>query len=151
MKIAIAILVAGLTIQIGYGQACGIYRIKYTAFIQSNNAEVVQVKLPSIPFLHGYEKKGSETAFIVSDVVKNKIEVEIRSPLTSYLSDDASIYLDLYREKNEALPVILIVLKENIRQELTIILSWDQIEMKKIEDGRFGNLFELNLNEIKVE
>jgi len=145
-------LVAGLTIQIGYGQACGIYRIKYTAFIQSNNnAEVVQVKLPSISFLHGYEKTGSERAFIVSDVVKNKIEVEIRSPLTSYLSNDASIYLELYREKNEALPIILIVLKENIRQELTITLSWDQIEMKKIEDDRFGNLFELNLNEIKVE
>lgn len=134
-----------LTFQIGYGQACGVYRIKYVIEIQSSSMQVLQIKVPSIPFLHGYIEKESERAFILAEVTNNKAALETVSQLTSELYDDANRYIKLYSKKREALPVIIILAENNERRELTLLLSWDQIEMNQVDDEQFGNLFEMKL------
>jgi hypothetical protein len=151
MKSLIAIFLLMITAQMGFGQACGIYRVKYVGEIVSENVEIIKVKLPTIPFLH--EKKGSdlESKFVELKTNGNHIEKEVSSHITSKLYSKADTYLKLYQSKREKLPIKFVILEEGKETEITIELYWDEIEIREIEDEGFGRLFEINLKEIKVE
>ena len=151
MKKVYILLILSLTIQYSYGQACGIYRIKYVGNIKSESFKIEKIILPTIGFLHGLENKSSEKGYIEVEPTTNKIDIELGSPMTSHLYKKAENLLDFYKEKRRSIPIEVIVIQNGKKKKIRIELAWDNIQITKLKDDKFGNLFELNLNEINVE
>ena len=87
MKRIFILLILSLTIQFSYGQACGIYRIKYVGNIKSKSLKIEKIKLPTIQFLEGLGNENSEYGFVEIKPENDIIEVELGSHLTSNLFD----------------------------------------------------------------
>ncbi|WP_298321242.1 hypothetical protein [uncultured Aquimarina sp.] len=150
MKRILILTILSLTIQYSFGQACGIYRIKYSGNIKAESLKIEKIKLPTIQFLHGLESENSEKMFIEIEPKTNEIDIELVSPLTSHLYEKAENLLKFYTTKNESFPII-IILENETKKEIFTELIWDNIQIIKLEDGKFGNLFEINLNEINIK
>lgn len=149
MKALLLALILTLSIQMSYGQACGVYRVKYvgSAVGQDN---IIGVSLPTIQFLHGLENEKSDAAFVEAELRGENIEFVIGSHLTSYLYSDASSYLKLYQSKRDKLLLISVLeLKSGKKVEVPIEIPWENIKMIKIEDENFGNIFEIDLGQIE--
>ncbi len=151
MKRIFILLILSLTIQYSFGQACGIYRIKYVGKIKSESLKIEKVKLPTIEFLHGLENEYTEKSFIEIELNNYQIDSELGSHLTSHLYGKAENLLTFYKTKRENIPLIIIVIENGTKREIRKELTWNNIEISKLEDDKFGNLFELNLNEINVD
>lgn len=151
MKRIFTLLILTLAIQFSFGQACGIYRIKYAGVIESESLKIEKVKLPTIEFLHGLEQENSDKGFIEIEPIANEIDVELSSHLTSHLYEKSESLLKFYKTKRETIPIIILVVEDGKRKEIRIELTWDGIQIVKLGDERFGNLFELNLNEINTK
>lgn len=151
MKRIFILLILSLTIQYSFGQACGIYRIKYIGKINSESRKIEKIKLPTIEFLHGLEEENSENGYIEIKPIENGIDIQLRSHLTSHLYEKSENLLKLYKTKKENIPIVITVIENGKNKEIRIELTWDNIQIKKIVDNKFGNLFELNLNEINVD
>ena len=145
------LLILSLTIQSSFGQACGIYRIKYVGNIKSESLKIEKIKLPTIEFLHGLEERNSGKGFIEIKLSENKIDIEIGSHLTSHLYEEAESLLKLYKTKRVNIPIFITVIENGKNKEIQIELTWNDVKIKKLEDQKFGNLFELNLNEINIK
>jgi len=150
MKRIFILLILSLIIQFSFGQACGIYRIKYVGNIKSESLKIEKIKLPTIEFLHGLEERNSEKGFIEIKTIENEIDIEIGSHLTSHLYEKAESLLKLYKTKRENIPIFITVIEYGKNREIQIELTWNDVKIKKLEDQKFGNLFELNLNEINI-
>ena len=151
MKRIFILLILSLSIQYTFGQACGIYRIKYVGNIKSESLKIEKIKLPTIEFLHGLENESSEKGFIEIEPIANGIDIELGSPLTSHLFGKTENLLKFYKTKRENIPIIITVIENGKNKEIRIELTWNNIQIKKLEDEKFGNIFELNLNEIKIK
>ncbi len=145
MKRIVILLIFIFTIQSSFGQACGIYRIKYVGNIKSDSIKIKKIKLPTIKFLHGLDEE-----FIENKPSANEFDIEIRSHLTSHLYTNAESLLNLYKVKRKTLPILITVIENGKNREIQLELSWNNVKIKKIEDQNFGNLFELNLNDINI-
>ena len=148
MKRILILIILSQTIHYTFGQACGIYRIKYVGKINSELLKIEKISVPTIEFLHGFEE---EKGFVEIIPIKNEIDVELGSHLTSQLYDKSESLLKFYKTKRESIPVIIIVVENGKTKEIRTELTWNNIQIKKLEDDKFGNLFELNLNEIDVD
>ncbi len=144
-------LILSFTIQYSFGQACGTYRIKYVGKIKSESQKIEKVKLPTIEYLHGLEEENSEKGFIEIKPISNEINIKLDSHLTSHLYEKTENLLKFYKTKRENIPIIIIVVENGRSKELRTELTWNTIQIKKIEDGKLGNLFELNLTEINIK
>ena len=151
MKRIFILLILSLTIQYSFGQACGIYRIIYVGNIKSESLKIEKIKLPTIEFLHGLEEENSEKGFIEIEPITNEIDVELGSHLTSHLYGKAESLLKFYKINRENIPIVTTVIENGKNNEIRIELTWNNIQISKLEDDKFGNLFELNLNEINIE
>ncbi|RBW57540.1 hypothetical protein DS884_10820 [Tenacibaculum sp. E3R01] len=151
MKRIFILLILSFTIQYSFGQACGIYRIKYVGKINLESIKIEKIKLPTIEFLHGLEKENSEKGFIETKPIENGIYIELGSHLTSHLYEKKEKLLKLYKTKRENIPIVITVIENGKNKEIRIELTWDNIQISKLEDDKFGNLFELNLNEINIK
>ena len=143
-------LIFSFMIQCSFGQACGIYRIKYIGNIKSESLQVENVKLPTIEYLHGLEEENSEKAFVEIKPIDNEIDIELVSGLTSHLYDLEGL-LKFYKAKRNSIPVMILVTQNGQNKEIRIDLTWNNIQIKGQKDEKFGNLFELNLNEIRIK
>ncbi len=151
MKRIFILLILSLTIQYSFGQACGIYRIKYVGKINSESIKIEKIKLPTIEFLHGLEEENSEKGFIEIKPIENGIDIELASHLTSHLYGKSENLLKLYKEKKENIPIVITVIENGKTKEIRIELTWNNIQISKLDDDKFGNLFELNLKEINIK
>ena len=151
MKRIFILLILSFTIQSSFGQACGIYRIKYIGKIDSASIRIEKIYLPTIEFLHGLEEENLEKGFIEINPIENGIDIELGSHLTSHLYDKSENLLKLYKTKRENIPIIITVIEKGKNKEIRVELTWDNIQISKLEDDKFGNLFELNLNEINIK
>ncbi|MGY3793750.1 hypothetical protein [Aquimarina sp. 433] len=151
MKRILLLTILSLTIQYSFGQACGIYRIKYVGTIKSESAKIEKIKLPTIEFLHGLEDKSLEKKFIEINLTSNKIDTKLASHLTSYLYEKAENLLKFYKTKKESIPINITVTRNGKKEQIQTELTWSNIQISKIDDEKFGNLFELNLNEINIK
>ena len=151
MRKIFILLILSLTIQYSFGQACGIYRIKYIGNIKSESLKIEKIKLPTIEFLHALEDENSEISFVEIEQANNQINVVLGSHLTCRLYDEAESLLKFYKTKRDSIPVIIIVMESGKNREILIELTWNNIQINKLEDRRFGNLYELDLNEINVK
>ena len=151
MKRIFILLILSLTIQYSFGQACGIYRIKYTGSLKSESLKIEKIKLPTIEFLHGLEDENSEISFVEIEPTDNRINIELRSPLTSHLYGETESLLKFYKTKRESIPIIIIAIENGKKRKIRIELTWNNIQINKLEDEKFGNVFELKLNEINVK
>lgn len=151
MKRIFILLILSLTIQYSFGQACGIYGIKYVGNIESESLKIEKIKLPTIEFLHGLKDEDSENSYMEIELTDNQINVELRSHLTSHLYGKAESLLKFYKTKRESIPLIILVVENGKKREIRKELTWNSIQISKLEDDKFGNLFELNLNEINVD
>jgi hypothetical protein len=139
-----------VSIEFTLGQACGTYRIRYVGMIDLNDNTILEVKVPSIPLLHGYEKPNSSRAFIVAETDGNSINFETVSHLTSELYNDPSDYLKIYNKIRDTLPIKFRINTDNKPKELTVEIPWDKIVITAIDDDTFGNLFQIDLGKIRV-
>ncbi len=151
MKSIFILLIISFTIQYSYGQACGIYRIKYVGNIKPESLKVEKIKLPTIQFLEGLGNENSEYGFVEINPENNIIEVGLSSHLTSNLVDKAEILLKLYESKRKNIPILITIIENGKSKEIRRELTWNNLQIKKLEDEKFGNLFELNLNEINIK
>ncbi|WP_298545662.1 hypothetical protein [uncultured Aquimarina sp.] len=151
MKRIFILLIISFTIQYSYGQVCGIYRIKYVGNIKSESLKVEKIKLPTIQFLEGLGNENSEYGFVEINPENNIIEMGLSSHLTSNLFDKPEILLKLYESKRKNIPVLITIIENGKSKEIRRELTWNNIQIKKLEDEKFGNLFELNLNEINIK
>ena len=150
MKKIFSIVILMFSLQFVYGQACGIYRIKYEGKIVSGNIEVHSIKLPTIPFLHNLEKSNSKFAYVEMPLQNDKIVLETSSHLTSNLFNNPEHYLKFYKNKKDKLPFIVVMIIDGKKQEKLIEIEWQKIQIKKIRDNGFGNLFKIDLGKIKI-
>lgn len=127
------------------GQACGTYRIRYAGKIDSNIHQILEIKVPSIPLLHGYEKPQAARAFVLAESHGDSIVVETVSRLTSTLFDDPNNYLSIYKKIRDNLPIRFVVSAWNNRKEITVLIPWEKIVITSIEDDKSGNLFQIDL------
>tara|TARA_A100000171_G_C2022905_1_gene91976 strand:- start:96 stop:551 length:456 start_codon:yes stop_codon:yes gene_type:complete len=151
MKRLFILTILFLTIQYSFGQSCGIYRINYVGSIKSEALKIEKIKVPTIMFLHGLENENSELGFSEIDLTTNDIDIQLRSNLTSNLYENAEDLLKLYKTKRENIPIIIVASKNGNKKEIRKELTWNDIQIHKISDEEFGNLFELNLNQISIE
>jgi len=151
MKRIFILLILSLTIQYSFGQACGIYRIKYVGKINSESIKIEKIKLPTTAFLEGIGEENSEFGFIEIKQITTEIDVELRSHLTSNLYKKSENLFNLYKTKREYIPVIITIVEKGKNEEIRIELAWNTIQISKLEDDKYGNLFELNLNEINIK
>ena len=151
MKPIISLIILSFTAQFSMAQACGIYRIKYVGKISTESVKVEKVKLPTTYYLHLLKDKNSGNAFIEDIPEDNEIVLEISSHLTSNLYDKGQSLFDFYKKKREKTPIVFVVSKNNVQKEITTELFWEQITISAIDDKGFGQLFEINLNEIELK
>ncbi len=150
MKRMLILLILTLTFQNSFGQACGIYRIKYVGSIKTDSLKIEKIKLPTIEFLHGLEDENSEISFMEIEPTDGRINIELRSLLTSHLYGETKNLLKFYKTKRENITIIIVNDKGEKRKILTE-LTWNNIQINKSEDEKFGNIFELNLKEINIK
>jgi len=150
MKRIIALIILMLTIQYSFGQACGVYRIKYVGNIESKSLKVEKIKLPTIEYLHGLEGESSEKGYVEIDLESNGIEIQLGSHLTSHLYDKPESLLKLYMEKRENIPIIITAIENGISREIEMEINWSDIQITKLEDENFGNFFKLDLKRINL-
>ncbi len=139
--------------QLGFSQSCGIYRIIYVGEIQSESLEISTIKLPRIELLHGYEKFKSEYAFVEINLEKRKFKLELTSHLTSDLYDNPIRYWEMYKNKRKSIPIILSIKNKTLNKikEIIIEIPWEEVEISKVNEEEFGNFFQINLKEIKIQ
>ena len=147
MKRIFIILILNLIVQSSFGQACGKYRLKYVGEISADSFDIKTVKLPTTMYLHGFEKLNSEMSFIEISPKENTIDITTYSHLTSVFTEKEPL-LKLYKNKTPSIPIIITIIKEGKEQKVIKEISWSNIEMKTIEDDKFGTLFEINLKTI---
>lgn len=134
-----------LTTQFTLGQACGIYRIEYVGSFVNPSKEIVRVHLPTTMLLHGIEKENDEIAFVETTLIKGSINVEICSHLTTPYTNIDDL-LSLYQKHFPKFPMKVFYYENNLLKEETIKIDWNDIEVKIVEDGKFGTLFKFTLN-----
>jgi len=137
--------------QLSFGQACGVYRIKYVGKLITNSMKIEKIKLPSTVFLHGLKKEKSEKLFIEIELNNNEVNNELQSHLTSNLYEDSKSLLNFYMTKNPNIPIKIIATENGKKKNIQTELSWDTIQITKLNDDKFGNSFELNFNKINID
>lgn len=150
MKNVLFIAILFILAQQAYGQACGIYRIKYTGTVINEDIEVLMVQLPSVDFLHSSKNKKSKCAYIETEVHDNKFDIITQSPITSLLFNDAENYMSMYEEKREKISIIIRFREGSKEKKSVIEIPWKDIKITKIQDDGFGNIFEIDLQEIEI-
>ncbi|WP_055437681.1 MULTISPECIES: hypothetical protein [Lacinutrix] len=150
MKRIFILLILSLTIQYSFGQACGIYIIKYVGKIESESSKVEKIKLPTIEHLYNFEKEDSEKSFVIVELNGNEINKKIISPLGSVFENSKKL-MDYFKSKRETFPVTIVINKNGKEIEITKHLNWENIEIKLIEDDGIVKSFELNIKTIEIE
>lgn len=150
-KYIFTILTLIIFIHTSFSQACGIYRIKYVGKIESKTHKIEKIKLPSIMFLHNVIDRNENGGFIEVEINGDKINKEIVSHLTSHLYDNSNKLIEFYNSSRDNILIVFIVSENGNDKEISKELNWDDIEIKIVEDEGFGNLFELNLKEVKLD
>ncbi|WP_347922545.1 hypothetical protein [Pontimicrobium sp. SW4] len=140
-----------LFIHTSFSQACGIYRIKYVGKIESKTHKIKKIKLPSIMFLHNVVDRSENVAFIEVDIDVDEINKETASHLNSHLYDNSNKLLEFYKRSRDNLLIVFIINEDGNDIEISKKLNWSDVEIKIVEDEGFGNLFEINLKEIKLK
>jgi hypothetical protein len=147
MKKLITFLTFILATHLFYGQACGIYRIKYVGHITSNSYRIDDIQLPTPAYLHGMEKDNSDLAYTGTKLVDGDFNVEISSHLTTPFNNKEAL-VSFYKTKSPTLKIKIHLSDNNAKKVMEI--AWDDIMISVIEDGKFGTLFELKLKEISI-
>lgn len=148
MKNFILFFLLFFVVQSAMGQACGKYRVRIVGnLMKPENVEMV--KVPRIYYLENPSVESSEDVYINTIPFQGKISIELPSPTTSHLYDTPEDLVKFYKKKLEYYPLIILTKGEE-RREIKVDVKWEDIQVKKIEDDNFGNLFEFDLRDIWV-
>lgn len=149
MKRLLTLTLFFLAYQVSHGQACGIYRIEYAGNITTTDKQIVKVYLPTTMLLHGVEKENSEQAFIDTALTNGAFKIEIGSHLTTpYNKIDQLI--SFYKKQSNIFKIKVSFSENGVLKEKIIEINWDKIEVKIIEDGKFGTLFRFAFKDLVV-
>lgn len=151
MRTIFLLFILGFTVQSAFGQACGIYKVKYVGKIDSELMAIEKIKLPTIEFLHGLEDFDSVKGFVEIKPMENEFNFELRSNLTSHLYEKTESLINFYKSKREYIPIFITVNENGKYREIQLELTWNDVNIKSKEDESFENLFEFDLNEISIE
>lgn len=149
MKKLITFLALALAAHLSYGQACGIYRIKYTGQVSSKTYTIKSIQFPTTMHLHGLENADSIFSYIDTKPVDGKFNLEISSHLTTpYNSPEA--LLTFYKTQSPGLKLIVAVEDNTGSKSVLVEIAWGDITVSVVKDGKFGTLFEFKFKEIVV-
>ncbi len=151
MKTVVMMVVTCSIAQYTLGQACGIYRLKYVGNVKSESLKIESIKLPDTRMLHGFEVEPPQNLWVVVESTNHNFDALICSHLSSSLYGSAEDLLKFYKANRDSVPLVVIATQNNITSEIQITVPWHDIQITKIEDGKFGNLFEFNLNTIIID
>jgi hypothetical protein len=149
MKNLLALVVFILTFQSSFGQACGIYHVKYNGSIKSISYEIEKITFPTIQFLHGLEDKNSPMGTTQVESTKQRFDILLTSHLTSHLYNNSHDLLNFYKEKADHFPIIIILNVNGILEEVQLNVKWKDIEIEK--DSKSENVFILNLKKLFIK
>lgn len=147
MKKLFTFLIFTFLLQSAFGQACGIYRIRYIGPITSEKGTISSIEFPTTQFLSGLEKISSENTFVEAQLYGGEFELDIKSHLGTPYSDVESL-MKFYKSKSPTFKMKVWIYGESEKQEMVLDIDWDEIEVTLINDGNFGALFEFRFKEI---
>ncbi len=147
MKKLFAFLIFTLLLHSAFGQACGIYRIRYIGFVTSEKGTISSIEFPTTQFLSGLEKISSESAFVEAQLYDREFELDIKSHLGTPYSDVESL-MKFYKSKSPVFKMKAVVYDGSVKQELIVDINWNEIEVTLIDDGNPGAMFEFRFKEI---
>ncbi len=149
MKNLISFLFFLVITQGSYGQACGIYRIKYVGVIQSDKVKIINIHLPTARHLEGFETDNVKSHYPCFISTNGNFNLEIKSSLTTPFNDKNKL-LSYYKTKARSLKIKVFFTENDILKDKEIDVYWNDIIINIIKDNQFGTLFELNLGKIKI-
>lgn len=128
MRILLAILFFSFSLQMSFGQACGIYKLKYVGEITSDSLTLVEVKLPTTAFLHGLEEKNADNAFRKFEISINTFDILTFSHLSCHVTASPKQLIEMYHKNRKYIPVIMVLVNlENFQVEKTINIPMEKI------------------------
>ncbi|TND01808.1 MAG: hypothetical protein FD123_4184 [Bacteroidetes bacterium] len=149
MKKAFTFLLFTLTLHLSYGQACGMYRIKYVGNIKSDARDIVSIYLPTTLYLHGIENDRSKRSFLEAKLDSSHFNLGISSHLTTPYTDKNAL-LSYYKSISPALKIKVAFLKDGTLKEQFVKINWDDISISVIDDDKLGTLFEFRIKDIRI-
>jgi len=117
-----------------YGQACGVYRIKYIGKIVSPNKKIKKVYLPTTYLLEGYLKRRHKEAFIETTSINGNINQGLESGLGRVYIDTNEL-LTFYKRECKSFNLKVIFYKNSIRKKKIISIDWNDIEVSFVKEG----------------
>jgi hypothetical protein len=127
-----------------FGQACGVYRIKYIGSITSVEKNIVKIGLPTTLYLHGIEDISSKSSFIYTPLTNGFFDIKIHSHLTTPYNNINQL-LASYKRKFNNLKMKVIYIENDIINEALFDIEWKDINISIINDNNFGTLFEFRI------
>ncbi|MEC3906072.1 hypothetical protein VOI54_03525 [Tamlana sp. 2201CG12-4] len=149
MKKILTVIILSFIFQYSFAQSCETFGIKCTGKINSKSLIIQKIKLPAINFLLGKEGINLKNRFVEVKPNDNKFDVILGIEYGSRSIKPKKL-LDFIKTKRDFIPIIISAVKNGENKDIEIILTWENVEMNKLENN-FSGLFELNLNEINVE
>ena len=75
------------------------------------------------------------------------------SHLTSNLYKSPKRYLEIYQNNLKSIPVVLSIKKKDLpkKEDIKIEIPWEEVEITRVDDKKFGNLFQIDLKKIKIK
>ena len=133
-------------VQWSYGQACGVYNLKYVGKFHSDSLKLLALKLPTDQFLQGSINEDLEDAYAAANLVGNEFSLEVVSRLTSAYPKKENL-VALYKQKSPKFRLKLKVLGKHQLKEIIIELDWDEISVTEL-DKKYETTFEFDLHNI---
>lgn len=152
MKNLLTFFVFTLLFQTAFGQACGVYRIRYVGSFYSEKGTVTSVELPTTHYLSGVEtsRGWSKDAFVESQTVAGKFELDIKSQLGTPFSDRETL-IAYYKSKSPTFQMRAWLYNGSTeKQEIILEINWDDIEVSLLKHEGVGAFFEFRFKEIVV-
>ena len=150
MKRLLILLIITFTVQTSFGQACGIYRLKYIGKINSETLNIEKIRLPTTEYLHGSKDKDSSRYFIETKLISNEINVEIYSDLTSVFGKAENL-LRYYKSKRKTIPIIFVVKLNGKDKEIIVEIPWENVRITKLNTEDIIHVYEIDLDEIGIK
>ncbi|WP_196890172.1 hypothetical protein [Aureivirga sp. CE67] len=150
MKITLALSIIFLFIQTSFGQACGVYELKYQGSIKSTSGKEFKIKLPTTYYFHTEDvKESSKSIFNESKLKGAEINFIMRSHLTSVYTPDQLI--ELYKNNRDFIPVWIKTIEENGEEKIQFKkIPIANLKFKGIKEPNGLTEITIDLGEIKI-
>lgn len=150
MKNLFTFLVFTFLLQSAFGQACGVYRIRYIGKITSEKGTVSSLEFPTTRYLCGLEKVDSQSAFLETIPIGDEFELDIKSHLGTLYSSEESL-IAFYKSKSPTFKMkVWLYNGSTTKEEIVLDIDWNEIEVTLFNYDGLGPMFEFRFQKIVI-